>query len=79
MARIATAEDREMVENLVREIGYDRVASYLNDIAADDDCGGDAYCDHDWACTGSAYGGDDDRWHGEGRMYCAKCGADGDA
>jgi hypothetical protein len=51
----------------------------LEVIAADDACGGDAYCDHEWACTGSAYGGADDRWHGEGRMYCVKCGADGDA
>lgn len=33
---------------------------------------------HDWECTGSAYGGDDDRWHGEGRMLCVHCGADGD-
>jgi hypothetical protein len=36
-------------------------------------------CDHEWAFTGTAYGGDDDRYHGEGRCYCAKCGADGDA
>lgn len=34
---------------------------------------------HEWAYTGSAYGGDDDRWHGEGRCYCVWCGADGDA
>lgn len=34
---------------------------------------------HRWAYTGSAYGGDDDRWHGEGRCYCVNCGADGDA
>lgn len=34
---------------------------------------------HKWAYTGSAYGGDDERWHGEGRCYCEHCGADGDA
>jgi hypothetical protein len=34
---------------------------------------------HSWAFTGSAYGGDDDRWGGEGRCYCSRCGADGDA
>jgi hypothetical protein len=33
----------------------------------------------EWAYTGTAYGGDDDRNHGEGRAYCVQCGADGDA
>jgi hypothetical protein len=48
-------------------------------------CGGDGLtleqfcCRHDWACTGTEYGGDDDSYHGEGRCYCTKCGADGDA
>lgn len=36
-------------------------------------------CAHEWAYTGTAYGGDDERWMGEGRCYCIKCGADGDA
>ena len=34
---------------------------------------------HSWVCTGTAYGGDDERWCGEGRMYCEFCGTDGDA
>lgn len=34
---------------------------------------------HEWAYTGTAYGGDDTRWCGEGRCYCIHCGADGDA
>lgn len=34
---------------------------------------------HKWTYTGTAYGGDDERWHGEGRCYCSNCGADGDA
>lgn len=34
---------------------------------------------HEWAYTGTAYGGDDERWHGEGRAYCIHCGKDGDA
>lgn len=34
---------------------------------------------HAWAFTGTAYGGDDERYLGEGRCYCAHCGADGDA
>lgn len=33
---------------------------------------------HKWAYTGTAYGGDDERWLGEGRCYCVYCGADGD-
>jgi hypothetical protein len=34
---------------------------------------------HEWQYTGTAYGGDDESYHGEGRVYCAHCGADGDA
>lgn len=34
---------------------------------------------HKFAYTGTQYGGDDDRFHGEGRAYCEHCGADGDA
>lgn len=34
---------------------------------------------HEWAYSGTAYGGDDDSYHGEGRAYCIHCGADGDA
>jgi hypothetical protein len=36
-------------------------------------------CRHEWVHTGVAYGGDDERYHGEGRCYCMHCGADGDA
>lgn len=35
-------------------------------------------CAHEWVHTGTAYGGDDERYMGEGRVYCSKCGADGD-
>jgi hypothetical protein len=34
---------------------------------------------HEWVCSGTSYGGDDERWMGEGRCYCLHCGADGDA
>ncbi len=34
---------------------------------------------HQFQHTGTAYGGDDPRWHGEGRSICIHCGADGDA
>ena len=34
---------------------------------------------HSWSFSGSAYGGDDDSYGGEGRAYCCLCGADGDA
>lgn len=33
---------------------------------------------HEWVYTGTQYGGDDERWNGEGRCYCLHCGADGD-
>ena len=33
---------------------------------------------HEWAYTGTAYGGDDPSYFGEGRCYCVHCGADGD-
>lgn len=36
-------------------------------------------CDHTWHCDGTAYGGDNPAYFGEGRMICTKCGADGDA
>lgn len=36
-------------------------------------------CAHEWNYTGTNYGGDDERWHGEGRVICRLCGADGDA
>ena len=39
----------------------------------------DPVCAHEWAYTGTAYGGDDESYHGEGRCYCMNCGADGDA
>lgn len=35
-------------------------------------------CSHEWHYTGTAYGGDDPSYHGEGHCYCSKCGADGD-
>jgi len=34
---------------------------------------------HSWVYTGTAYGGDDESYMGEGRVYCEFCGADGDA
>lgn len=34
---------------------------------------------HSFYRTGTAFGGDDERWMGEGRCFCRYCGADGDA
>jgi hypothetical protein len=36
-------------------------------------------CRHEWKYTGTAYGGEDESYGGEGRCYCVYCGADGDA
>lgn len=33
---------------------------------------------HNFAYTGTQYGGDDERWGGEGRCFCIYCGKDGD-
>lgn len=35
-------------------------------------------CRHEWAFTGTQYGGDDEAYGGEGRAYCSRCGVDGD-
>lgn len=34
---------------------------------------------HEFACTGTAYGGGDERFHDDGRCYCIHCDADGNA
>ncbi len=34
---------------------------------------------HTWSYSGTQYGGDDESYGGEGRVYCCHCGADGDA
>lgn len=34
---------------------------------------------HEFVCSGTNEGGDDDSYHGEGRSYCQWCGKDGDA
>lgn len=53
----------------------------LHDIEMDVD-GGEPRCTnpggHKFICTGTAYGGDDESYGGEGRCYCVHCGADGD-
>jgi hypothetical protein len=57
----------------------------LNDVTdseedqRDHDPDADECDEHEWVYTGTAYGGDDPSYGGEGRVYCSKCGADGDA
>lgn len=54
------------------------VVAFLRDPA---DCNSidEFTCNHDFVCTGTEYGGDDESYHGEGRCYCVRCGKDGDA
>ena len=56
----------------------ERIVEYLND-----GDGGATFsqsvCRHEWVNTGTAYGGDDERYAGEGVCYCAHCGLNGDA
>ena len=72
---IATPENiRDIVVVTVESMGME------DDYAPPDDDGGAGACPgHEWAYTGTAYGGDDESYHGEGRCYCIHCGADGDA
>jgi hypothetical protein len=77
---------RETAERFVAAAvaaGHDVFIREEADIGAfpfpDDDEPDQESCAHEWAYTGTSYGGDDERWMGEGRCYCLKCGADGDA
>ena len=63
----------KLVANPERADGDDECAQ----ACADDEDGAD--CAHDWVYTGTAYGGDDESFRGEGRVFCRLCGADGDA
>lgn len=36
-------------------------------------------CKHEFSYSGTAYGGDDESYYGEGRAYCVYCGIDGDS
>lgn len=70
----------ETSEEQANAPGRECGACYL--VRSEEDATGDRCTDpggHRWAYTGTQYGGDDERWHGEGRCYCAHCGADGDA
>lgn len=71
---ITESDDEESTALLTQAIEH--IGDRLDD-GPDDRCtdpGG-----HKFECTGTAYGGEDPRWHGEGRSLCIHCGADGDA
>jgi len=58
------------------------IEEYVQEVRTGRDEPDDACTDpsgHEWAYSGTAYGGDDDSYFGEGRCYCVHCGADGDA
>lgn len=60
--------------------GEDPVALLIDQVDDERDPGQRGPCPgHVWVYTGTAYGGDDESFHGEGRVYCENCGADGDA
>ena len=65
------------------EFGEELQAETETDDLGDDDgetpCTNPSGGGHQFTCTGTAYGGDDERYHGEGRSFCIHCGADGDA
>jgi len=72
-----TEEDAMSTDNWDGGIHHDRYFD-LPDEEEDPDACTDPN-GHSWAYTGTAYGGDDERWHGEGRCYCRHCGMDGDS
>lgn len=68
----ATADDMSVAD----EDGLER--EYDNEI--DDDPNACSHPrGHQFVNTGTAYGGDDERWGGEDRSYCRHCDADGDS
>jgi len=81
-----TEESLTDIEATLRlEFGEELLAETETDDLYDDWDDGDPPCTnpsgggHQFTCTGTAYGGDDERYHGEGRSFCIHCGADGDA
>ena len=64
-------------------LGSGKVVVMNGDAPKDDEDEGERPCvnpgGHKWVYSGTAYGGDDESYHGEGRCYCEHCGADGDA
>lgn len=74
-----TAQDYRRLRAEHPRVAAGKVLAFLKD---DDSmaCNLDQYlCHHKWSYTGSAYGGDEASYHGEGRCYCVNCGMDGDA
>jgi hypothetical protein len=61
---------------------YARAHAPAEDLGPEYDEDGEPRCysakGHEWAYTGTQYGGDDPSYFGEGRCYCVHCGADGD-
>lgn len=61
---------------------HDHQGNTVGGVLTIDDDDSDACSDpggHSWVYTGTAYGGDDESYFGEGRCYCEFCGAGGDA
>jgi hypothetical protein len=71
---------KEEIEQLRRQ--RDELQFMHEPVIGDDPDDDDPPCTnpegHEWVCTGTGYGGDDERFFGEGRMYCTWCGKDGD-
>lgn len=76
-ARCEWAAEYLLAERIVSAAQYDLAHPDGDD--EDEAPIGRCPCGGAWVCTGTAYGGDDERYCGEGRIYCDTCGADGDA
>ena len=70
--------DADKIDDLpVFDWGNGEADKFAPDMVEEKPCSGPN--GHEWVYTGTQYGGDDTSYGGEGRVYCAHCGADGDA
>lgn len=74
------ADDHEADVSRIESEAFEDFGERLPSVDEDDGEPGCSNPDgHEWYYSGTAYGGDDESYHGEGRVYCTHCGADGDA
>lgn len=78
--RVNCVDGKKVAELCARCAGEGALFATLDMIEDAASIGSDnPFCEHDWSYTGTAYGGEDESYHGEGRSHCRLCGADGDA
>lgn len=79
LRKAADQVDAGIFEGNLYDINGNKCGAFSVNSKPQHDEDGNIICNHDWHYTGTQYGGDDERYNGEGVVYCTKCGADGDA